>query len=527
MNPLENFASFSITPSRSSRWINRSRIRSGFAITILICLAGAGPALASEKLGSAVIQNSSVYGPPELFDVYKEYLGRTITENTAADIANALQRKYLDDGYSRPGYKIEDRGTASGIVRITLVEASISNVSITGETGPYRKKLERLVADLPSEQSLRPREISDVLRDAHRLPGIELRVAAEPDGQQSGRYTLAVDSAYSPFEGSVKVSNRGTREIDRDILFARVVANGLFAREIAAGLFVTSAKDTDDYAGGGFSANAAIGADGTIVQLQGAVTSLSYDVQNIRVDQDRTRSVVRLSHPFLRESVRDLSLWTGLVTEDMDVALDSAGSREERLRSLEAGATLSWRKHEKQHLLALEFEQGLKGLGSRIDNVSTLDDPPTTDFSIARLRYTRLTRLGDLWSWRLDSLAQASPHLLPSIKRFKVGGGRIGRGFEAAAISGDRGVGGKVQLARRVASGVVWLERADLYGFYDVGSAWRNDASDRESASSTGIGVSLRDGRLSGYLELAKALTHADADGRKDVGLFAEVSFLF
>jgi len=483
--------------------------------------------LAAEKLGSAVIRDSSVYNSPELFDVYKIYLGRAVTANTAAEIANALQQKYLADGYSRPGYTIEDRGTASGIVRIRLVEASISNVSITGETGPYREKLERLVADLPSEQSLRPSEITDVLRDARRLPGIELSVAAEPDGQQSGRYTLTVDSAYKPFEGSVKVSNRGTQEIGRDVFFARVVTNSLFAREIAAGMFLTSAKDTDNYAGGGLFASAAIGTDGTNIQLQGAATSLSYDVQGIRVDQDRTRSAFRLSHPFLRDSVRDLSIWTGFVTEDIDVAFDSAGSREERLRSLEAGSTLTWREHEKQYLLGLEFEQGLKGFGSRIDNVSTLADPPTTDFFIGRLRYARLAMLGDLWSWRLDFLAQASPHLLPSIKRFKVGGGRIGRGFEAAAISGDQGVGGTVQLKRQVANGVSWLERADLYGFYDVGSAWRNDASDRESASSAGIGVSLRGGRLSGYLELAKPLTHADADGQKDAGVFAEVSFLF
>jgi hemolysin activation/secretion protein len=74
---------------------------------------------------------------------------------------------------------------------------------------------------------------------------------------------------------------------------------------------------------------------------------------------------------------------------------------------------------------------------------------------------------------------------------------------------------------------VTWLERADLYGFYDLGSAWRNDAAGRESASSTGLGASLRGSRLSGYLEIAKPLTHADADGRKDAGIFAEVSFQF
>jgi hemolysin activation/secretion protein len=527
MNPLKNPARFSITPARISRWIFYSNKCSAFAITGVFFLFATGPVLASGKLGGAVIQNSSVYGASQLFDVYKEHLGRTVTGETASQIADAVQQKYLADGYTRPGYAITDRGTTSGIVRIRLIEASISNVTINGDAGPYRKKLESLVADLPSGQSLRPQVIRDVVRDARRLPGLELKVAAEPDGSEAGRYTLAVDSDYKPFEGSVKVSNRGTREIDRDILFARFVANGLFSRELAAGLFVTSAKDADNYAGGGFFANSAIGAHGTSMQMQGAVTSLTYDVQGIRVDQDRLRYVFRLSHPLLRKSTLDLSVWGGLASEDMDLAFDRLVNREERLRSLEAGSTVTWQGAGRQQLLALEFEQGIKGLGTRIDYASGPDDLPAADFFITRLRYARLATLNDLWSWRLDAYAQASSHLLPSIKRFKVGGGRIGRGFEAAAISGDLGVAGKAQLKRRVLGDAAWLERADLYGFYDAGSAWRNDASDRESASSSGVGVSLRDGRFSAYIELAKPLTHADADGRKDVGLFAEVSFLF
>jgi hemolysin activation/secretion protein len=527
MNLMAISARFSITPTQVSRRIGRAPVCHRFAITILVCFLAAGPALAAQELGGAVIQNSSVYGSSELFEVYRHHLGSPVTEQTATLIAEALQRKYLEDGYSRPGYAISDRGTASGIVRIRLVEASIANVAINGDAGPYRKKLEELVADLPSDQSLRPQEIREALRSARRLPGLEVNVAAEPDGQQAGRYVLAVDSAYRPFEGSVKLSNRGTREIDRDILFARVVANGMFGHEIAGGLFVTSAKDSANYKGGGFFANSAVDSRGTSVQLQGAVTALQYDVQGVRVNQDRSRSVFRLSYPLLRQSARDLSIWGGLVTEDLDIAFNGLISREERLRSLETGSTLTWRQDDRQHLLSIEFEQGMNGLGSRIDNVNVPDNQPQPDFSIARLRYVRLATINDLWTWRLDSYAQTSPHLLPSIKRFKVGGGRIGRGFEAAAISGDRGVGGKAELKRRIANGVSWLERADLYGFYDLGSAWRNDVSGRESAASTGIGISLRDERVSGYLEVAKPLTHADADGRKDTGIFAEVSYRF
>ena len=529
MNPLKFSAPFCITPPRNAGWTARltgvsTRL---FAIIVLACLTVTGPVLAAEKLGGAVIQNSSVYGPSELFDVYKPYLGKTVTEQTATAIAEALQQRYLDDGYSRPGYNVGDRGTMSGIVRIKLVEPNISRVAISGDTGPYRDKVETLVANLPSDRSLRPQEIRDAMRDVRRFPGLDVSVTAEPDGQDHGGFVLTFDSAYKPFEGSVKLSNRGTREIGRDILLAQVVANGLFSREIAAGLFVTSAKDSENYRGGGFFANVPMGAGGTVLQMQGALTALNYDVQDIHVRQNREKAAIQVTHPLLRQSMRDLSIWGGFKVEDLDVASDGTVNRQERLRSIEAGSTLTWRSEENQYLLSTEVEQGLNGFGSGIDIVNTPDDPRTAKFSIARLRYARLASLNDLWSWRLDAYAQTSPHVLPSIKRFKVGGGRIGRGFETAAVSGDRGVGGKTQLARRVWGDATWIERADLYGFYDLGSAWRNDVEGRESASSTGFGASLRDGRLSGYLEIAKPLTHADADGRKDAGIFAEVSFRF
>lgn len=527
MNRPRTPAGLSITPKPVLQRIGRKNTGSRFAITILACLTASGPVLASELLGSTVIQNSSVYGPTELFDIYKDHLGRTVTEKTAASIVEALQKKYLDDGYSRPGYRISDRGVNSGVVRIELVEASISSVAISGDAGPYQAKLEELIHHLPSGRSLRPQDIREALQSARRLPGLEVNVAAEPDGQHNGGYVLEVDSAYRPLEGSVKLSNRGTQEIGRDIVFARFVANGLFNRENASGLFVTSAKDSDDYKGGGVFTNTAIGAHGSSAQLQGVVTSLHYDTQGIEVEQDRERFLLQAMHPLRRQFAHELSVWAGFLMENLDLAFDGATYREERLRSIEIGSTLNWRNEEKQYLLSVELEQGLNGFGSRIDNYGTSVSLLRKDFRIARLRYVRLSTLSELWSWCLDTYAQTSPHILPSIKQFKVGGGRIGRGFEAAAVSGDRGVGGKAQLKRRIGSDAAWLERADIYGFYDVGSAWRHDDGSRESASSTGLGVSLRDGRVSGYLEVAKPLTHADVDGNKDVGIFMEVSFQF
>lgn len=524
MDALAILRGFCITQRQR---LHRESLFGRFAISGVALLAAFSSAFAVETMGGAVIQGSSVYGAAELFQVYRQHLGNTVTEHTAKAIAETLQQRYLEDGYSRPGYRIVDQGIDSGIVRIRIVEPNISRVAINGDAGPYSEKLERLVAHLPSDRSLRPQEIRDVLRDARRLPGLDVEVAAVPDGQNQGGFVLAVDSAYKPVEGSLKISNRGTREIGRDILFARVAANGLFNRDMTGGLFVTTARDSDDYRGGGFFTTFMQGSGGTSVQMQGAVTTLNYETRDVDVEQDRKRYTIKVVHPLRRQADRDLSVWGGFVVEDLDLAFNGLRSREERLRSIEAGSTFTWQEQATQSLLSLELEQGINGLGSRIDTAATTAALLENAFSIARLRYVRLAPINELWSWRVDAYAQTSPHVLPSIKRFKVGGGRIGRGFEAAAVSGDRGIGGKAQLKRQVGGSIPWLERGDLYGFYDVGSVWRNDAGGRESASSTGIGASLHEGRFSGSIEVARPLTHADADGRKDVGVFAELSIRF
>ena len=48
---------------------------------------------------------------------------------------------------------------------------------------------------------------------------------------------------------------------------------------------------------------------------------------------------------------------------------------------------------------------------------------------------------------RLDALAQQTPHTLPYGERFKIGGDRLGRGFEVTEIAGDQGLGAKVEVA--------------------------------------------------------------------------------
>ena len=96
-----------------------------------------------------------------------------------------------------------------------------------------------------------------------------------------------------------------------------------------------------------------------------------------------------------------------------------------------------------------------------------------------------------------------------------------------AEIAGDLGLGAKVEVRRNLDNTPPILRGAALYGFYDIGAAFKNDAPDRESAATAGVGFTTLTGRVSSSIELAQPLTHPDVEGRKDLTLFAELALAF
>jgi hemolysin activation/secretion protein len=177
-----------------------------------------------------------------------------------------------------------------------------------------------------------------------------------------------------------------------------------------------------------------------------------------------------------------------------------------------------------QHLLALQWRQGLDALGSRLDARDLRIDQRREDFGLMRLQYTQLTRVREQWLVRLDVLGQQSSYVLPDAERYKIGGERLGRGFEVTQIAGDQGIGAKAELRREFANAPVMLGRPSVYAFYDFGVAWKQDRRDQQSATTSGLGIAFDYGRVTGYLEVAKPLTHADVEGERETRVFGELS---
>jgi hemolysin activation/secretion protein len=210
--------------------------------------------------------------------------------------------------------------------------------------------------------------------------------------------------------------------------------------------------------------------------------------------------------------------------DNLDILRAEERVRSEKLRVMELGGRISGRVGTtNQYLLGVQVRRGLEGFGSALDATDFIDDPRRKDFWLAKLQFTDLLRFAQRWSVRLDAFGQHCAYVLPDAERYKIGGERLGRGFEVAEISGDQGLGAKAELRREMTSASAAMGKTSLYGFYDFAAAWKQDEPGRESAATAGLGFAVEYWRLTGFIEVAKPLTHADVEGDRDTKIFGEI----
>jgi hemolysin activation/secretion protein len=487
----------------------------------LISAAEAAPA---PKLVSVVIRGSSVYSAPALFDVYREQLGKPITANGARAIATALVTKYRHDGFAQPAVQLDDALLAAGVLRIDVFEPRISEVKISGDPGPHLERLESIGAELRGEQPLAQTDLQSAVGRMRELSGLTLSARTERDDSGPNLYRLDLDTEFKPVSTVLKLSNRGTDEAGPVFLLGQVTANGLLGGRTSLGAMFGSATDYDEYHGAGALAGVGVGRGQlsfTVFQSRSNPHETGVDLDDVYLRNDATIGFVR---PIERGERSSISLTAGFDLADLEIVRSDAMLRDERLRMVKAGAQFLWQSGAKtQWASSVEVVKGLDGLGAGLTALDLVDDPRTADFVLTHLSLTRLTRFGERWSVRLDALAQESPDVLPYDERFKIGGERLGRGYEVAEIAGDQGIGAKVEVRRELLGAPALLDRVAVYGFYDIGETWERDTGLRDSAATAGFGVAKQGRRLTGTLELAQPLTHPDVDGRKDLRLFAEV----
>ena len=506
----------------------KSRVTSTAKAVVIIAaafVAVVAHAVDQPTLNATVIDGSSAYTPTQLFAAYRDHLGRPINTSNAQAILAQIEALYLRDGYSRPEFRLDEDLAAAGVLRIEVFEAQITRVQFTGDAGPYAARLEEVASDLSLQVPLRTVDLQAALQAMRDLPGLTVRATTRRDESRRNAYALTVATEYKPFEATIQLSNRGTREIGPMFAFNQVIANSLFGWRERFGLFASAATDTDEYRGGGLFFDVPVTEDDVHLTTTLFKTESNPSETPDRDDRyDRERISLRVSGTVDSESPTKFSWSTGVDWDDLYITRDDTRLRTEQLRVIEVGGRITGPMGTaSQYLLGVQFRGGLTGFNSKLDALDLVDDPRRRDFLMTKLQFTHLTRFAQSWTARFDAFGQQSAYVLPDGERYKIGGERLGRGFEVTEIAGDQGLGAKAELRREMSSAAAVMGKTSLYGFYDFAAAWKQDLPGRESAATAGLGFAIEYWRLSGFIEVAKPLTHADVEGDRDAKVFAEV----
>jgi hemolysin activation/secretion protein len=489
-----------------------------------------GLAAAPVTLTTVVVDGSSVYSAPQLFATYRDQLARPISGDGAHAIVAALTDLYVRDGYVKPELVVDDALIGRGVLHLRVYEAQVTNVVFEGDGGRFRDALDEIGARLENTRPLRREDVPKALREMRQIAGLAVTATTRRDTAVRNAFELVVRAEFSPLDGVVRMNNRGTDQVGPAFLMGQVFANGLLGRGEKIGLIFAAATDHEEYLGGGLYFDTPFGSRGSRTS---ALLFSSHSAPNeapVNLDEvfTRQRATLGVSRPLRQDSKLTLIANGTFEADDLIIDEDGATVREDRLRIIDAGLRASWNgASATQYSVNLRMRKGLDAFGAGLQATDLLVDPRRADFLITLLQGSTSRRFAEHWSARFDGFSQYTRHVLPDTERFKIGGDRLGRGFEVAEIAGDSGLGAKVELRRDLKNTESFIGRVSAYGFYDFGAAWKNDQPGSESAATAGTGLAISGGSLTGYLEVAAPLTGPDIEGKHKASVFAELSYRF
>jgi hemolysin activation/secretion protein len=485
-------------------------------------------AKAAPALTTVVVDGSSVYAAPALFAAYRDQLGRPVSRDGARAIVNAIAELYVRDGYVKPEVTVVDSATP-GVLRVRVHEARVTQVIIEGNSGSFRDELEEIGARLQDARPLRKEDVPAALRAMRQYAGLAVSASTRRDPQVRNGFELVVQADFSPMEGMVRMNNRGTDQVGPAFVLGQVFANGLLGEGEKIGLIFAAATNHEEFLGGGLFVESPLGSGGTRgnVMLFRSRSAPNEAPVNLDDEYTRQRLTFRVSRPLRQDSAVTLIASGAFEADDLTIDRDGSPIREDRLRIVESALRATWRAAGIQFSTNLQLRHGLDQLGAGLNASDLANDVRRADFFVTLAQASAYRRFADKWSVRLDVMGQTTGYILPDSERFKIGGDRLGRGFEVAEIAGDRGLGGKLELRRELRNTESFMGRLSTYGFYDFGAAWKQDRPGRSSATTAGLGFALQGAALTGYVELASPVSGSDIEGQREASVFAELSYRF
>ncbi|MBU8544953.1 MULTISPECIES: ShlB/FhaC/HecB family hemolysin secretion/activation protein [Roseomonadaceae] len=423
----------------------------------------------------------------------------TLAEVEAARLAVLAAYRAAGFAYVAVGASLSAGEDGRADLLLTVTEGFVAEIALEGEIGPAAAQLRRFLDPLLALRPLPHAALERALLLAGDIPGVTARGLLRPVEGDPGALQLLVRLERAAVSGFASLDNRGNPATGawQGLVVGQLNAFTSRGERTELALFQS---DAFGQSFAQFSGEVFLGGSGLRLRgfagvgraaPGGALAALGYA-------GDTRVAGLSLAQPIIRSRPRNLTLTAQLDAFESVVQLrQGAGAPRERVsrdavRALRLGvegevrdAILSFAPAAASSSASLRLHQGIEAFGASTGSHGTTSRL-NSDFGFVRVvaeasRLQPLVQPAEGWVLSLFGAAavQWADDALPPAEKFYLGGNRLGRGFYAGQLAGDRAMAGSLELQLATDIALPWSpDRRGLqfYVFRDEGRARDNSA---------------------------------------------------
>ena len=425
-------------------------------------------------LGAVHIEGATAFSQAELSPLFEPYLATEVDETVLNAIAARITDRYRKAGYLLSYATVPAQDVRAGIVRIVVVEGLVDTVRIEG-TDKGRSTLEAIAAPLLKDVPLQDRTLERAMGLIRDMPGFTVADASLTRSDvDARRHTLKIIVARDPVRALAYTDNRGTDEDGRIRLYssASLASLAMTGDELRVDLFAIPGNHYR-YVYGQLLASVPLGHDGLRFAASASAGKQDQRIAGHEFDDSSTNLAALLSYPVLRS--RALTMVAKVAINDWRSIGEQGSTRilRDRIRVARIGMDIS---NEARTRLSGEFSLS-RGLG--FDGMTKKGDPLASRpdasgrFTKAAFTLQLVHPISEKFTLQAMMAGQYSDRPLLSVEEFALGGNRLGRAFDFNTVTGDRGIGGGLELAYRIGDLKRGPQGIQVFGYADGGAAFQ------------------------------------------------------
>jgi hemolysin activation/secretion protein len=457
------------------------------------------------------LEGATVYPPGVLDEMTRPLVGRRVAVSELFALAQRIEARYRADGYFLTTVFLPAQRVADGRIRIRVVEGYISNVVVEGNVGDVASQAQRFLDKVTTSRPANLRDVERYLLLTQDMPGVSMKAVLRP-GKEPGSSELVAQLQRTAWDGLFQVNNRGSKFTGTQQGTFVVGTNSFtgLAERLEATFFTTFDREENF---GQVNWSNYIGSEGLNLRAYFGRGRLKPGEALQVVDYDGVLTVagVLLSYPVIRSRPLNLNVWGGYdyYHSNADV-LGNVPIVRTDLSVLRLGADANYRDDWNGVTFGnVRLSKGVNIFGATNKGDPLLNrigaDPTFIKFN------GEVNRLQGIWTgggFSLNALAtvagQYSGDILPSNEKYFVGGDRLGRGYFAGQVTGDKAVASSIELqfnfeipfdeGTEAAGGPSrgGSLPIQLYAFFDYARVWNNSSLEIRNQTARSFGGGIR-----------------------------------